>query len=73
MFLIDWLNKRMKMLPPTDTLSARLRRLSVEMAEVAKELDGKYHLNAVELDDAAMFIRGWSREVEKDEEDEATE
>ncbi len=51
----------------TETLSTRMMELSEQMAELAIELNGKYHLNAVELAAAAMTLKDWAIEVNKEE------
>lgn len=52
---------------PNDCLSAKMMRLSDQMIDLAKEIDGKYHLNAVELAGAAMLMADWAMEVSKEE------
>ncbi len=51
----------------TDCLSAKMMKLSNEMANMAEELDEKYHLNAIELSGAAMIMADWALEVNKEE------
>ena len=49
----------------TKLLSEKCFRLSDEMATLSIELDGKYHVNAVELAGAAMIMKDWAAEIEK--------
>jgi|GEM_PF-4096345 len=48
-------------------LNGRMLELSEQMADLAVELNGKYHLNTVELAAAAMTLKDWAVEVEREE------
>lgn len=51
-------------------LSEKMFQLSDDMEQLAKELNNKYYLNAVELNGAAMIMKDWALAVKTEEERE---